>query len=474
MLNTSHNKRLKTALKTKPKTLKRLFYILLALTLTYAFNLQVKAASGPTFKWNPQVAFKLPATNTIVKFADWAYFSSFEWDKWQPSKITFNNLLVGSGSALSSLCLSSPDTDITILSANSESVKLNLADTNKILEIWNLDVKTVNIGGNYFTKNDFFVSYSEWQACNQDSIFQNETLTAIKAVSSTTVTLGLTNPTPIWQIQGEGKNATWYFRADTHTINGISGFRLNEAPSTTSISDSVTTEGSYVIYYGVRVWIVHSNGALDELTDGEPVAIVSRNEVGAGLQSATWDCPGYNNVIDAIMIKVYLRFGIDGEWNLRATFITENETLIKLPEATWTFQYYTVRDNWYESYKWWTKAQLYWGENYETKVEIQYVEPEVYEVMIWKLWNLDILGFLMIPYTWFLGFTAYALVFLLPFGIVLYNRLEDAVATLIALLLIGGFTGGLIGVFVPASGLMLCWVLFVLGIAALLYRLIKG
>ena len=463
--------RLKTALKTKPKTLKRLLYILLALTLTLIFSLQVKATTSPTFKWSPQVAFKLPATNTIVKFADWAYFTSFSWDKWQASKITFNNLLIGSGSALSSLCLSSPNTDITILSANSETVKLNLADTDSILQVWNLDVKTVKIGGNYFTKDDFFISYTEWQECSQDSVFQNETLTAIKAVSSTTVTLGLTSPEATFPVIGEGTTATWHFRADTHTINDILGYRIDETASSSDAYDTVSTEGASITYYGVRVWIVHENGALDELTDGEPVAIVSRNADGEGLQSATWNCPGYNNLIDALMIKVYQRFGTE-DWSLRATFITENEILIKLPEATWTFTYYTKRE--YNADAETTTSILYWGGEYQTKVELQYTEPAVYEVMMHKLMKGDILAFIMLPYTWLLGFTAYALVFLLPFGIVLYNRLEDAVATLIALLLIGGFAGGLIGVFVPASGLLLCWILFVLGIAALFYKLIKG
>jgi len=458
-------------LKTKPKTVKPLLYILLALTLALIFSLQAKATSSPTLKWSPQVAFKLPAYNTIVKFADWAYFDSFSWDKWEASKITFNNLLVGSGSALSSLCLSSPDTDITILSANSKTVKLNLADTDSILQVWNLDVKTVEIGGNYFTKDDFFVSYSEWQACSQDSVFQNETLTAIKVVSGTAITLGLTSPTPVWQIQGEGKNATWYFRADTHTVNGILGYRLDETASSSDACDSVSTEGASIAYYGVRVWIVHSSGALEELTSGEPVAIVSRNEDGVGLQSATWNCPGYNSIIDAIMIKVYQRFGTD-EWNLRATFITENNTLIKLPEATWTFTYYTSRG--YDLINDITLSKFYWGGNYETKVQIQYTEPTIYELMLWKLMKGDIFGFLILPYSWLLGFTAYAILFLLPLGIVLYNRLEDVTASLIALLLIGGFAGGMIGVLVPASGLLLCWILFVLGIAALLYRLIRG
>ena len=261
---------------------------------------------------------------------------------------------------------------------------------------------------------------------------------------------------------------TWYFRADTHTVNGILGYRLNEAPSTSYAYDSVSIGAASTTSYGVRVWIVDSNGNLEELTSGEPVAIVSRSYNSEGLQSATWTCPGYNNIIDAIMIKVYQRFGTE-EWTLRATFITENNTLIKLPEATWTFTYYTGRQYIDATY-----STLYWGGNYQTKVELQYSEPTPYELMMWKLWKGDILGFLMLPYSWFLGFTAYSIVFLLPLGIVLYNRLEDATATLIALLLIGGFTGGLIGALVPASGLTLCWILFVLGIAALLYRLIRG
>ena len=263
-------------------------------------------------------------------------------------------------------------------------------------------------------------------------------------------------------------DATWYFRADTHTVNGILGYRLDETASSSDTYDSVSTDGDIITYYGVRVWIVHEDGSLEELTDGEPVAIVSRSQDGEGLQSATWNCPGYGNIVDAIMIKVYQRFGA-GEWNLRATFITENNTLIKLPEATWTFTYYTRR-----MYIDATYSMLYWGGNYQTKVQLQISEPAFYELMLWKLWKGDILGFLMLPYSWFLGFTAYSIVFLLPLGIVLYNRLEDATATLIALLLIGGFTGGLIGALVPASGLRLCWILFVLGIAALLYRLIRG
>ena len=261
----------------------------------------------------------------------------------------------------------------------------------------------------------------------------------------------------------------WYYRTDTHTVNGVTAYRLANAPSSTGKTDTVTIDGAYWTCYGVRIWVVDVNGETEELTDGEPVAVVYRSDTSQGLQSATWNCSGYDGIVNALMIKVYQRFGTQ-EWSLRVTFITENETLIKLPEATWTFHYYTRRV--YIDYD--TISTFYWGADWGSSVEIQYNKPSIYEVMLWKLQKGDILGFIMLPYSWFLGFTAYGIVFLLPLAIVLYNRLESATATIIALLLIGGATGGLIGVFVPASGLNLCWILFVLGIAALLYRLIKG
>ena len=264
---------------------------------------------------------------------------------------------------------------------------------------------------------------------------------------------------------------TWYFRADTHTVNDILAYRLDEASSSSYTYDSCSISGSRASYYGVRVWVVHSNGDLEELTDGEPVAIVSRGDDGIGLQSATWNCPGYSNIIDAIMIKVYHRFGTT-DWNLRATFITQNNTLIKLPEATWTFTYYTSR-----GYDWAydrTLAKLYWGGNYQTKVQLQYAEPTPYELMIWKLQNRDILSFVMLPYTYWLDFMAYGLVFLLPLGIGLHKIFDDFKATILGLLLIGGGAGGLISMLIPQSGLQLSWILFVLGIAGILWSLVKG
>ena len=264
--------------------------------------------------------------------------------------------------------------------------------------------------------------------------------------------------------------ATMFLRADSHEVNGISGYRLSETQSSSNITDTVSASNTLETYYGVRVWIVHRNGATEELTSGVPVAVVTRNADGEGLQNATWLCPGYNSIVDAVMVKVYQQFGTIG-WNLRASFITENDFLVKLPEATWTFSYYTKRQYGIGGIAY---SSLLWGGSYMSSVTMRYDVPAAWEVQFYNLFNGDIFGFLFTPYTWFLGFLGYSLVFLLPVGIVLYNRFEDATATIIALLLIGGGAGGLLSTVVPQLGLQLCWVLFVLGIAALLYRLVTS
>ena len=261
---------------------------------------------------------------------------------------------------------------------------------------------------------------------------------------------------------------TLYFRSDVHTINGITGYRLAEASSSTGTYIKDTIYGLYSTSYGVRVWVVDEDGDLFELTDGEPVAVVTRDD-GEGLQSATWDCPGYNDIVNALMIKVYHRFSTFS-WVLRATFITFNETLIKLPASTWTFHYYTAIQ-YSGSY---TYSYLYLGADYGTRVELQYSEPTPYELMMWKLSQRDIFGFIMLPFTYWLGFMAYGLVFLLPLGIGLYKIFDDFKATILGLLLIGGGTGGLISMLIPQSGLQLSWILFVLGIAGILWSLVKG
>jgi hypothetical protein len=69
------------------------------------------------------------------------------------------------------------------------------------------------------------------------------------------------------------------------------------------------------------------------------VALVSRNNNGQGLQSATWSCPEVNlDSTDSIVVRVYMDF--EG-WRLLETFTTEQLGAQKLVSSTWTVYYYT-------------------------------------------------------------------------------------------------------------------------------------
>ena len=262
-------------------------------------------------------------------------------------------------------------------------------------------------------------------------------------------------------------DVTWYMRADTHEINGVMGYRLSTAPSTQSLNDSVSISGAYSSYYGIRVWII-KYGETEELTDGSPAATAYIS--GIGLHSASWNCPGYNDIIIGLIVKVYQRFG-SGEWNLRVTFVSDNSSLFKLPESTWTVYYYTSRQ--YDGVK--TVSTFYWGADYNSRIEFSIDDPNPFELALWHLQNQNLIAFIMTPLTYYLESLAYG-IFLFALAIALYNRFEDVSATTLAMLLLigGGAVGGIISILVPASGLQLSWALFVLGIAILLYKLVRG
>jgi hypothetical protein len=66
-----------------------------ALSLLFFLSLAVQpSASETTFnwKWSPQVAFRLPAYNTVIAFNDYIYMNSFTWDAFNASAITFNDI----------------------------------------------------------------------------------------------------------------------------------------------------------------------------------------------------------------------------------------------------------------------------------------------------------------------------------------------------------------------------------------------
>jgi hypothetical protein len=138
---------------------------------------------------------------------------------------------------------------------------------------------------------------------------------------------------------------TRYFRSDSQTVNGLSAYKLGTSQSA-SLQYVVLGTGRTTAtgYAGIRVWKRSSDGTETEITAGTPVAQVSRNAAGEGLQSAAWSCPSTSlSPTDAIVIRVYGKWGT-GLWTLVATFITEQLGAQSLDAATWTVYYYT---HWY-------------------------------------------------------------------------------------------------------------------------------
>jgi len=128
------------------------------------------------------------------------------------------------------------------------------------------------------------------------------------------------------------------------TVNGLTADKLkNVLDEGTSTGVSGYGVGSVTVTWGIRVWRRDSSGNETEITAGTPVAQVSRNVDGEGIQSNTWSCPatGLNNT-DAIVVRVYDRYGAGG-WNLRREFITEQLGAQSLDAATWTVYYHTRR-----------------------------------------------------------------------------------------------------------------------------------
>jgi len=143
---------------------------------------------------------------------------------------------------------------------------------------------------------------------------------------------------------------TRYMRGDKQTVNGLSAYILGTSQSAVSGHYSVPVDTGY--YWGIRVWKRASDGTETEITSGTPVAQVARSS-GAGLQSATWDCPLTSLVgSDAVVVRVYERTGGATTWTLCAEFITEQLGGQSLDAATWTVYYYTAVTA-YAAVFWW-------------------------------------------------------------------------------------------------------------------------
>ncbi|MBA7497010.1 hypothetical protein ES702_07619 [subsurface metagenome] len=95
-------------------------------------------------------------------------------------------------------------------------------------------------------------------------------------------------------------------------------------------------------YWGIRVWIRHSDLSVTDISGWPPVAIVTKGTTGEAILSNTWDCPETALASDdKIGVAIYLKIeDVLGWYLLWSRCDTEALNAEKLDAATWTVYYY--------------------------------------------------------------------------------------------------------------------------------------
>jgi len=191
---------------------------LTALFLTFfLFTTQLSlGAASYNWKWSPQVAFRLPAYNTIINFNDWAYLNSFQFDTGNATSVKFTNFLIaGDDSPLSSFGLSVQNANCTVNYVNkqdkAEIVLSAPSGTVSSLTVYypNSYPAAVAVGAETISNEKYLRSQTDWQLANPPAVYLNEANMEVKVKtqhsSSVVITLywhGV-SPTP-----GEGSTSS--------------------------------------------------------------------------------------------------------------------------------------------------------------------------------------------------------------------------------------------------------------------------
>jgi len=129
-------------------------------------------------------------------------------------------------------------------------------------------------------------------------------------------------------------------------INSLNTYTLKtyQNPTTSRTVTQTITSPLKTGYWGIRVWKRSENGTETEITNGTPVAVVTRETVGQSIESNTWECPKTKlNYHDSIVVRVYTKYE-GGEWEQSGAdtpdFTTEQNIEIEV-YGIWTVYYHT-------------------------------------------------------------------------------------------------------------------------------------
>jgi len=257
--------------------------------------------------------------------------------------------------------------------------------------------------------------------------------------------------------------ATWYFRNDLHTVQDEIGYKLSEQNSMTTESYSEDVSADLSITLGFRAWVFNKFGKTEITPNVVGLYTISSN--GTHEVNSTWIYTGSNEIVYAVEIKIYLRFG-EGDWITMLVAITDDDLNIIIPEGTWRI-FYNVELFRNSTY---TKATLYWGSpEYDTRITLPTAAASPWDVALLKLLNLDLIGWLLTPFTFHLGDLFYSIIVLF-LCITAYNDTGSLSYVLAILWLFGG--GGILASFLSPITLNIAYILLAFATAFTLMKLI--
>ena len=183
---------------------------------------------------------------------------------------------------------------------------------------------------------------------------------------------------PVKKVSEKGDPVeTRYMRSDSHTVNGLTAYKLLTTNTTTSTYKQISESGEYSPRWYTYVYKRASDGTTTFIAS----CYVRRTTDGEGLQSCTIDIPETSMApTDAVQVRVrMLIYSVQ----TNVYFITEQLGAGKLDAATWTSYLYTYRDVMAPGTPFATTyARFYWGNStYNSRIEnfswTEYVPPPV-------------------------------------------------------------------------------------------------
>jgi len=306
----------------------------------------------------------------------------------------------------------------------------------------------VSVNGSFYSSQSEFTVY----ALGNTDIFLNYELVFVPP-----------EPPPV-VVPYESNEVTWFFRSDTHTVNDQLGYVLSEENSLSYAEYSRSVSANLSVSVGFRAWL-HTNIGSFEITP-DVVGIYTVTSNGAYEVNSTWSYAGTNLLVDAVEIRIYIRFG-EGDWVEACVGITDDDLNIRLPNSTWIIYYNLIKEG-NESY---TLATLRWGSStYDTRITLYTSRASPWDIALTHIVNLDFAGFLTAPFTYHIGDLFYALIVLF-LCVTAYND-TGSLGYVIAILWLFGGAGSILAALLPSITLNIAYILLAFATAFTLLKFI--